>query len=231
MGFNQRFRSLDKFDSNIIIWSSYDTHLQISVVSSLKHNQTISLSMSSVKPRSVAFLIQRHLCLNWFSGLALFQIRRASSSNFSQTNMAFSNPSFLGGPVIWLMQQSPMVLTASALCTSVFQNQNGLFVSVSNKLDCCVVVIVISNVTRFFRSLNVKFLFSSLFILYSQHKLQPLLSDIRNLQKIQKDFSNVYQAFLVFFWKSFVYNFAYVLLRLLCQKIRSLLIVDTLTCI
>lgn len=85
--------------------------------------------------------------------------------------MAFSNPSFLGGPVIWLMQQSPMVLTASALCTSVFQNQNGLFVSVSNKLDCCVVVIVISNVTRFFRSLNVKFLFSSLFILYSQHKL------------------------------------------------------------
>ena len=63
-----------------------------------------------------------------------------------------------------------MVLTASALCSSVFQNQNALFVSLSNRLDCCVlvlvvVVVVISNVARFFRSMNVNFLFSSLFIL------------------------------------------------------------------
>ena len=81
--------------------------------------------------------------------------------------MAFSDLLLLG----WLMQQSPMVLTASALCSSVFQNQNALFVSLSNRLDCCVlvlvlvVVVVISNVARFFRSMNVNFLFSSFFIL------------------------------------------------------------------
>jgi hypothetical protein len=51
------------------------------------------------------------------------------------------------------------------LCSSVFQNQNGIFISLSNRLDCCVLVVVISNETGFFRSLNVKFLFSSLFIL------------------------------------------------------------------
>ena len=57
--------------------------------------------------------------------------------------MAFSDLYFLGGRMIWLMQQSPMVLTASALCSSVFQNQNALFVSLSNRLDCCVLVLVV----------------------------------------------------------------------------------------
>lgn len=165
MGFNQCFRYLDKFDSYILIWSSYYTYLQISVVSSLKHNQTISLSMNSVKPRSVAILTLRRLCLNWLSGLALFWISRTSSSRFSQTNMAFSDLYFLVGRMMWLMQQSPMVLTVTTLRSSVFQNQNGIFISLSNRLDCCVLVVVISNETRFFRSLNVNFLLSSLFIL------------------------------------------------------------------
>ena len=63
MGFNQCFRSLDKFDSDIIIWSSYDAHLQISVLSSLEHNETIILSMNSVKPKIRGFLNSKTLIL------------------------------------------------------------------------------------------------------------------------------------------------------------------------
>src|SRR5919199_1015057 len=52
---------------------------------------------------------------------------------------------------MWLKQQSPLVLTSSCLCSSIFQIQKGLFCSLLNNLDCC----GNSKLTFFFRSLNV----------------------------------------------------------------------------
>jgi hypothetical protein len=52
---------------------------------------------------------------------------------------------------MWLKQQSPLVLISCNLCSSTFQIQNGLFCSISNRLDCCTT----SEETLFFRSLNV----------------------------------------------------------------------------
>jgi N-terminal domain of oxidoreductase len=56
-------------------------------------------------------------------------------------------------PIMWLKQQSPLVLMSSCLCSSTFQIQKGLVRNLSNNLDCCFVAA--SKLTLFLRSLNV----------------------------------------------------------------------------
>jgi hypothetical protein len=105
--------------------------------------QAIYLRRNSVQPIPRLLSIQR--CLwSW----------RASYIVLWYGSSGIVWPSFCGRPMIWLKQQSPLLVISLSLCWFWFHIQNGLFFSLCSSWDCCCSGFA-CDWTNFCRSLNV----------------------------------------------------------------------------